>query len=109
MADMQQSGSGQLPYRLVDLVKPGPSGTVASTAARQSATHAAAMKAAPAIGPGGLLATAAAVESSGQMPGSVMQVTNLIVCLQLSQGLPCRQCLDQNQNAPDTCAHARNH
>lgn len=47
----------QQQLQLVDLVKPGPSGTVASTAAVATAAHAALITAAPDIAPAGLLAT----------------------------------------------------
>lgn len=46
--------------QLVDLVAPGPSGTVASTAAAATAARAALVTAAPELGPGGLAVTLAA-------------------------------------------------
>jgi hypothetical protein len=63
------AAAAAVPLQLVDLVKPGPSGTVASTAAAAAATHAAAIKALPTIGPRGL-----AVQQSAGQTSTAMQV-----------------------------------
>eukprot|EP00878_Enallax_costatus_P040905 GHUV01047315.1.p1 GENE.GHUV01047315.1~~GHUV01047315.1.p1 ORF type:complete len:133 (+),score=50.49 GHUV01047315.1:1228-1626(+) len=75
-ANAQQSATPEAPFKLVDLVKPGPSGTVASTAAVQSAAHAASIRAAPAYGPAGLVGTATAANGPYK-PSSAMQVWQL--------------------------------
>lgn len=61
---------------LVDLVKPGPTGTVASTAAVATAAHAALVTAAPDVAPAGLLATVAQSKAgSSRSISTVMQVS----------------------------------
>lgn len=66
----------QQPMQLVDLVRPGPTGTVASTAAVATAAHAAVVAAAPDIAPAGLLATVAASKASRRKSiSTVMQVS----------------------------------
>ncbi len=61
--------------QLVDLIKPGPTGTVASTAAVATAAHAALVAAVPDIAPAGLLATVAAGKATTRKGiSTVMQV-----------------------------------
>jgi hypothetical protein len=63
------------PVQLVDLVKPGPSGTVASTAAVATAAHAALVAAAPDVAPAGLLAAVSAGKvTSKKCISTIMQV-----------------------------------
>lgn len=84
--DDAESGDGEhpvlsthhpLPFmQLVDLVKPGPTGTVASTAAVATAAHAALVAAVPDIAPAGLLATVAAGKATHRKSiSTVMQVS----------------------------------
>lgn len=61
------AAAAAVPLQLVDLVKPGPSGTVASTAAAAAATHAAAIKALPSVGPRGVALGQPAVQGGGAM------------------------------------------
>lgn len=70
------TSASMVPFQLVDLVKPGPSGTVASTAALATAAHSAVVTAAPDVAPAGLLATVAARASSSRNVSTVMQVSN---------------------------------
>lgn len=66
--------------QLVDLVKEGPSGTVASTAAVAAAAHAPLVTAAPEVVPPGLLATTFADKSHARKsPATVMQVVTVLL------------------------------
>lgn len=64
-----------VPFQLVDLVKPAPFGTVASTAALATAAHAAVVAAATDVAPAGLLATVAAGKATSRKTiSTIMQV-----------------------------------
>lgn len=82
--------------QLVDLVKPGPSGTVASTAAVATAAHAALVSAATDVVPAGLLGTVAAANHAAKSRkpiSTVMQVGVPNVCWRspgsISRQKPC--------------------
>jgi hypothetical protein len=62
-------------FQLVDLVKPGPFGTVASTAAVATAAHAALVAAATDVASAGLLATVASSKATSRKTiSTIMQV-----------------------------------